>query len=365
MNILLLGPNHDNESLPPYLKVLYNAFLECGVNVDWEGSKEIPYDKKNKKFHDIKYIIDSVQSILSTINFSKYDIISLHYGNLEIEQLIPYVLQGKPHPPIIYHVHTLEPTLFKNHVVNRNLSNIVEQNRNYFSGCIFFGNYAREKFNINGKPNTTAWLPTTILPDSSSNTLFKSMIDFDDELPVFSLYGFAAPWKDLSLLLSSMKYIKTQVRFIIAGPFWDDSLQSGVELKLNEKNSMKINNSELVIIPKYVDEQERLALVRRSYCAVFPYQSYKSFQGSGAIADYLVNGIPVIATDIANMSEVIGEVGIIVPSNNPKLFAGAVDNMLKGNLYNKLKAKAQKQAYKFTSSYHARKCLDFYRKFVL
>lgn len=366
MKILLLGPNHDGGSLPPYLKVLYNAFLEYGVYVDWVGSKGIPFDKKNNKFFDKDHIIDTAKNILFSVDLNKYDVISLHYGNLEIEQLIPYILKGKSHPPVVYHVHTIEPTLFKNHVINKELSNIVDKNKKSFSGCIFFGNYAKEIFDINDIPSSIAWLPTTILPNSNPNpnTYFKNLINFGDELPMISMYGFAAPWKDLGLLLSAMKYIKTSLRFVIVGPFWNDFSQSGVNLKLNKKNTIKINNTELVIISQYIREQERQILVKNSHCAIFPYCFYKSFQGSGAIADYLVNSTPVISTDIANMKELIGDAGLITSPNDPKALARAIDEISLCNVYHKIKNRSKDQAYKFTPRFHAKICLDFYRKLM-
>jgi hypothetical protein len=362
MKILLIGPNHDNGSLPPYLKVLYNSFLEHGVNVNWIGSKEIPFDKKNNKFLSEKLIIDAAQNILFSVNVEKYDIISLHYGNLEVEQLIPYILKDRPHPPIVYHVHTLEPTLFKLHVKNDSLCDIVKENKKRFSGLLFFGNYAKKIFGVDNKPNSIAWLPTTISPNSNINTDFKNLISFDDDLPMISMYGFAAPWKSLELLLSAMKYIKKPVRFVIAGPFWDDFSQSGVNLKLNKKSTLKINNAELIIISQYVGEKERKILVKKSYSAIFPYKFYKSFQGSGAIADYLVNSVPVIATDIANMKELINFGGLVIPHDNPKLLAKAVDDM--SFRYNEIKSKTKEQAYKFTPKYHSKVCLNLYKKLM-
>jgi glycosyltransferase involved in cell wall biosynthesis len=64
--------------------------------------------------------------------------------------------------------------------------------------------------------------------------------------------------------------------------------------------------------------------VQATDLAVLPYKEHPGFQGSGAVTDYLARGVPVVATDVANMRELVGEAGVIVPPGDPAALASAL-----------------------------------------
>src|SRR5579883_3495380 len=116
MRLLVLGPNHDRGSIPPYLTVLTDALRALGVTVDRIGSDRLPYDIDAHQFWPAATIVRAAYDLLDHIDLDSYDLIALHSGNLEIEQLLPVLWRDRPHPPVVYHVHTLNPTLFTEHV---------------------------------------------------------------------------------------------------------------------------------------------------------------------------------------------------------------------------------------------------------
>lgn len=82
-------------------------------------------------------------------------------------------------------------------------------------------------------------------------------------------------------------------------------------------------------MPGYLDPGQRRALTAATDVAVFPYRNSPAFQGSGAITDYLAPGVPVVATDVANMADLIGDgddaAGDVVPPGDPADLARALD----------------------------------------
>jgi glycosyltransferase involved in cell wall biosynthesis len=115
------------------------------------------------------------------------------------------------------------------------------------------------------------------------------------------------------------------------------------------------------VIPRYLDASGRRTLVAASDFGVFPYRPHPSFQGSGAIADYLAHGVPVLATDVANMAEVIADAGVLVPPGDPESMASQIDRLARDPKYRaELTRAARQRAGRFTAIRHAAECLRFY-----
>jgi len=114
-------------------------------------------------------------------------------------------------------------------------------------------------------------------------------------------------------------------------------------------------------VPGYLDPADRAALVRASAAGVFPYRPHPSFQGSGAIADYLAHGIPVVATDVANMAELVADAGHIVATGDPAALATALDRIVSGGPA-RFARNAGARARQFTAAAHAARCLTVYQQ---
>ncbi|APU21293.1 glycosyltransferase [Actinoalloteichus sp. GBA129-24] len=371
MRVLVLGPDHSDGSLPPYLDVLTAGLRHHGVTVDRHGSSQIPYDQTRHRFWPLERMLTEARAHADQVDLDSYDLVSLHFGNLEIEQLVPAFWADRrvdrPDPPVVYHVHTLAPTLLHEHVPDRRWNSVVQEAIRTLDGYVFFGQYARHQLAgtvPDDVPGGVAWLPTTIPIGTSPNArpALAAALDTPPGIPVISLYGYAAPWKDASLLRSVLERMRVPARVVLAGDLWNQPEQAGVDLGAFVKGPIRVGTGELVVVPGYLGPADRSALVRASAAGVFPYRSHPSFQGSGAIADYLAHAVPVVATDVANLAELVGDAGRIVPTGDPELMATALDSIVGHGVVSVNVARcANARAEQFTGATHAARCLAIYQ----
>jgi glycosyltransferase involved in cell wall biosynthesis len=366
VRILLIGPCADGGSIPPYLDVLADALRHQGVRVDRLGSDRLPIDPATGRFWSADRIVKAATTLLDGVDLMAYDVLSVHFGNLEIEQLIPALWARRRRPPAVYHVHSLDWTLFTTHVPEPSLRAAVDDGVARMDAFVYFGTYGRDQFirRVNpDSPSTVAWLPTTIpagtRPHRGPSRLAAALRP--DSRPVGTLYGYAAPWKDAAGLLDACQRATNACRIVLAGPFWDDPAEAGTDLTREAASPVGHGQVEVNVVAQYLPAGDRRALVANSTFAVFPYRPHPTFQGSGAIADYLAHGIPVVGTDVANMRELIGPAGIVVPANDPDAFASALDRMTGDpRQRQELVRQAATRSDRFNAAHHAARCLELY-----
>lgn len=366
MRVLILGPDHAGGSLPPYLDILAAGLRHHGVTVNRRGSTQIPYDTVRQRFWPLHRVLAAARALADQVDLAAYDMVSLHFGNLEYDQLVPALWVGRTRPPVVYHVHTLAATLFRDHVPEPHWNHVVRQGIRNADGYVYFGQYARQRLTgtaAHGAPDGVAWLPTTIRAgtEPAARPALAAALDVPSGLPVVSLYGYAAPWKDAPLLYAALERTRVPARIVLAGDFWDDPDQAGLDLT-HATSPVPVGVGELVVAPGYLGPTDRAALVRASAAGVFPYRPHPSFQGSGAIADYLAHAVPVVATEVANMAELVGNAGHIVPSGDPEALAAALDNIATRAAAVNLTRNARVRADRFIGEAHAARCLAVYQQ---
>jgi hypothetical protein len=225
VRILLVGPDHPHGSLPPYLNVLADNLRILGAHVDRLGSTGVPYDPHTGRFHDAEQIT-AAADLATRGDPGRYDAISLHFGNLEVEQLLParWRAQSTDLPPVVVHVHALEPTLFTVHVPDPLLRAAAEQAITDAAGLIYFGRYAHTTITRRLPatvhiPCLVAPLPTTIGTGTTPATTPRLAVALHAPRPdavVLSLCGYAAPWKGPLDLLAALERTITPVRVVLA-----------------------------------------------------------------------------------------------------------------------------------------------------
>lgn len=367
MRVLILGPVHEGGSLPPYLGALAAGLTHHGVSVGRHGSVQIPYDQARQEFWPADRVAGAARALAGETDPGAFDVVALNAGNLEYDQLVPAIWAADGHavPPLVHHVHTLAPTLFRDHVPATRWYRAVRDAVRDADGHVWFGQYARRRLagRAAGVPGGVAWLPTTIPAGTVPAARPELAEALDTVLPVISLYGYAAPWKDAGLLLAALGFMRAPARIVLAGDFWEDPGQAGLDLSAFTRGPARAGRGELAVVPGYLGPADRAALVRASAAGVFPYRPHPSFQGSGAIADYLARAVPVIATGVANMAELTGDAGIIVPAASPQALAAALDAIAsRGGAAAGLARQAAERAARFTAEAHAAACLTVYRK---
>ncbi len=371
MRLLLLGPGPETSgegSLPPYLAVLAEGLRQQGLAVDWHGSSGVPYDLDRGGFPTAADLVEHARSLFETVDLADYDLLVVHAGNLEVEQLLPALLAQQDRPPLVSHVHTLAPTLLRDHAPDPTWHRrVCHALRHDVDAFVYFGRYAQRTWHPRlppgvHTPSTVAWLPTTIPDGTTPNAQPQLAAALDTARPVISLYGYAAPWKDPALLAAAAEQMRVPARIVLAGPYWDQPEHAGIDLA-DYRTPRRRGQAELAIVPTYLTPGDRTALSRRSTAGVFPYRQHRSFQGSGAIADYLATGTPVVATGLANMPELIGPAGRIVPTGNPTALAAALDALAGGEDTEPTTA-AGRRAPLFTPAAHATRCATFYQSLM-
>jgi len=373
VKVLLVGPDHPQGSLPPYLDVLAAELRRLGAVVDRLGSTGVPYDPGRDRFLTTAEIVAATDALAAQLDPGGYDVISLHFGNLEIEQLLPgrWRHRGDPLPPVVVHVHALDPTLFTLHRPDPGLRKMVDATLAGADALLYFGHYAQAALATRlpaaaERPSRVAPLPSTIpagTTPAAGPALAAALDDPDPDTTVISLCGYAAPWKSATDLLAALERTQAPLRVVLAGPFWDDPTQAGTELLPAVGRSQHLGRAaQLIVVPEYLDPPARAALVTGSHAGVFPYRPQHTFQGSGAIADYLA-ARPVIATDVANMAELAADAGVIVPPADPAALAAALDRYATDPFHRaQLAAAARRRAHRFTPPGHAAACLALYQK---
>lgn len=366
MRILLTGPTGGQGSLPPYLDELARALRQYGATVDRLGTPGVPCNPRTGQFWTAGRIMESAERLLAGVDLASYDLLSVHYGNLETEQLLPSLWKRQARrPAAVYHAHSLDWTLFTAHVPDPVLRSAVDDAIGTMDGFVFFGSYGQSRLSRQYQidvPSTIAWLPTTIPPGTraSAGPALRAALS-GGYGPVGSLYGYAAPWKDLAGLISACGDVATACRILLAGPFWDDPDQAGTDLSRETAGGARHGAARVDVLAAYLGPGEREALARGSDFAVFPYRHHPAFQGSGAIADYLARAVPVIATDVANMAELTGDAGLIVRPGDKEAFASGMDRLAADENYrNALSRNARRRSGEFTAARHAARCLRLY-----
>lgn len=370
MHVLLFGPSFPDGSLPPYLDVLEAGLRHHGVTVERAGSTAFPYDRDGGGFWPVDRILGAARALVDQVDLDRYDVVSLHFGNLEVDQLVAALWnrERSHRTPVVYHVHTLDPTLLRTQRPDPRWYRAVLDAIRDADGHVYFGEYGRTRRGPaalpEGRPTKVSWLPTTIPAGTRPRARPALAAALDTDRPVLSLYGYAAPWKDATLLRSAISRMRVPARVVLAGDLWDDPRQAGTDLRGAVDTPERLGVGELVVVPGYVGAADRLTLVRASEAGVFPYRAHPSFQGSGAIADYLAHGVPVVTTQVANMAELTGGAGITVPAHDDVRLAGALDILAVQSRQGALARRARERAPLFTAAAHARRCLTVYQQAV-
>lgn len=153
------------------------------------------------------------------------------------------------------------------------------------------------------------------------------------------------------------------MRIVLAGPGWDDPARAGMHLhnaRLGDPRSCRAANRARLPGQRPPSDADGRHQPRR-----IPYQSHPSFQGSGAIADYLAGGVPVLATAVANMAELIVDAGAVVLPRDPAALADHLGHLTSMNgSAERARAAAGRRAGLFTAEHHARKCAARYARVI-
>ncbi len=158
----------------------------------------------------------------------------------------------------------------------------------------------------------------------------KLGLEKNDKFILF--FGQIKKVKGLDILLHAMQYVEEDVKLIIAGKSWKDEFTKYDKIinKYNLQNRIhKIN--------KFIDDTQRDLLFHASDISIIPY---KIVYQSGVLLMSMSYGLPVIASDLPAIKEVIsdGKNGLLFKTENIKDLADKVNFLFSNKeLYLKIK----------------------------
>lgn len=343
MNLCIVSPLYNG--LMKYTKPLVELLKkQTDFNILHIGFEDICFD--------IEKIKNQVERVAQKIMEFAPDIIHYNYGTYDSEQLLPYVLDkmGYKNKNILTY-HSLQLDLFKK-INCPELDVLSNLYMSKMDGVVFFTNYAKDVYNdkysylpqyiINFHPATHQGQKIT----KTQKKLYEKEFDIDTSKRNIALLGYASHWKETNSIVKLAETFN-DVNFYIAGPYWQ-----GKVIKENDKIDLSLIKN-LKIIDKELNSSEFLFFVENCV-GFFPYKYFKSFQGSGLLPNYLLNGYPCLVNDIRPLKEYCGRYKYCFDFSSQKLLEKKVQDIFEEKMF--------KKNLKFSYQNHLNLILNFYNE---
>lgn len=151
----------------------------------------------------------------------------------------------------------------------------------------------------------------------------RATLDLPTDATVLLFFGLVRPYKGLDILVEALPEIRKQLdaRLLAVGEWWmpkEPMLQRIAKLGFQD---------EVTIVDRYIPNEALSCYFRAADVAVFPY---REATGSGAVQLALGFGLPVVASRVNGVTELMDETGhtTLVPPGNPTALAEGIRNAL-------------------------------------
>ncbi|GAG67499.1 unnamed protein product, partial [marine sediment metagenome] len=204
----------------------------------------------------------------------------------------------------------------------------------------------------------------------ASDSRFKKLANQEKDKEVLKKYGIdkkyilsvgtIEPRKNYSTLIKAFNYIKHNnnnfnCKLVIVG-------RTGWKSEATyRERELSLYKDDILFIGR-VSDKELVQIYNQAEIFVYP----SLFEGFGLPPmEAMSCGLPVIASDSSSLKEVVGDAGILVPSEDYREISKQISYILKNEkITEELKEKSLKQAKKFNWEKTARKTLKIYKEIM-
>lgn len=164
--------------------------------------------------------------------------------------------------------------------------------------------------------------------------------------------GTLKPSKNIEGLIEAffkIKDIKKDLKLVIAG-------KKGWMFESIFEKVKKLGLEDKVIFTDFISEEDKPALIAGAKVFVLP----SFWEGFGLdVLNAMASGVPVVASNVGSLPEVVGDAGILIDPNNVESIAMGIKEVLLASetKYNNMKEKGIAQAKKFSWEKTARETL--------
>lgn len=188
---------------------------------------------------------------------------------------------------------------------------------------------------------------------SKNNALKKLNLNPDKKTILF--FGFIRDYKGLDLLIDAVQYLSDSFQIVVAGEVYGNF----------EKYDKQINNlnirEQIQTFIRYIDDNEVPIFFSAADVCVLPY---KSATQSGIVQIAYNFDLPVIATNVGGLSEMVldNETGLIINEQNSKLLADKINFYFSNNLEGKFREGIRKRKAFFSWKGFSEEIINLYHK---
>jgi glycosyltransferase involved in cell wall biosynthesis len=187
-----------------------------------------------------------------------------------------------------------------------------------------------------------------IIPQKTA--LNKLKLDVTKKTILF--FGFIREYKGLDILINAMQFLDTSYQLIIAGEVYGDF--SNYQQIIDQSTA----KSRIHLFTDYINDSEVPTFFCAADVCVLPYKTATQ-SGITAIAQHFE--IPVIATDVGGLKEVIthGKTGLIVQKPEPSLVSASISHYFYNNFKEKMQENIRAEKEENSWKNFAKKLLHF------
>jgi glycosyltransferase involved in cell wall biosynthesis len=193
-------------------------------------------------------------------------------------------------------------------------------------------------------PILSAFLPTSFPREVVERShLPPELTPPTPDRSVILFFGFVRPYKGLDVLISALPRVLAERPVIlwVVGEFWGGRARHEARLrKLGLEDRVRI-------VDRYVSNEQAAGCFRHASAVVQPY---RSATGSGVAPIALDLGVPLVASAVGSLPDVIedGVNGKLVPPGDPEALAAAVLEVLEPQANARLRDGARKTGDRWT-----------------